>query len=140
MKDGGFNLQKWRSNSNNVAEETMHDSESDANKVMLESLLVEEDETNVKLIAKILSMKACEGKVLDVPWKWHRWTDPKAITFEANPSESTNANENYIENCCQHFWPTSLISPVKIPFKVYLQGLFLQQVGLDGSLSNILKN
>jgi len=72
MKDGGFNLQKWRSNSNNVAEETMHDSESDANKVMLESLLVEEDETNVKLIAKILSMKACEGKVLDVPWKWHR--------------------------------------------------------------------
>ena len=51
MKEGRFNLRKWRSNSDKVTKEIMKDSKSDINKVMpRKSPLLEEDETSVKLV------------------------------------------------------------------------------------------
>ena len=69
MKEGRFNLRKWRSNSDKVTKEVMNDSASDVSKVMSESPLLEEDETYAKSTAKTLSTKACEDKVLGIPWK-----------------------------------------------------------------------
>ena len=68
MKEGRFNLRKWRSNSDKVTKEVMNDSALDVSKVMPESLLLGEDETYPKLTTKKLSAKAYEDKVLGIPW------------------------------------------------------------------------
>ena len=140
MKEGGFNLRKWRSNSDKVAKEIMNNS-ADVNKVMRESpLLEEEDETYAKVTTKKLSAEACEVKVLGIPWK----SDADELILKLSHLKQITVNQpitkrTILKTIASIFDPLGLISPVTTPLKVYMQGLFQQKLGWDEPLSNILQ-
>ena len=140
MKEGGFNLRKWRSNSDKVTKEIMNDS-VDVNKVMRESpLLEEEDETYAKVTTKKLSAEACEVKVLGIPWK----SDTDELILKLSHLKQITGNQpitkrTILKTIASIFDPLGLISPVTTPLKVYMQGLFQQRLGWDEPLSNILQ-
>ena len=141
MKEGGFNLRKWRSNSDKVTKEIMNDSASDVNKVIPESpLLEEEDETYAKLTTTKLSAEACENKVLGIPWK----SDTDELILKLSHLKQITLNQPstkraILKTIASIFDPLGLISPVTTPLKVYLQGIFQQKLGWDEPVSNILQ-
>ena len=140
MKEGGFNLRKWRSNSDKVVKEIMNNS-ADVNKVMRESpLLEEEDETYAKVTTKKLSTAACEDKILGIPWK----SDTDELILKLSHLKQITVNQpitkrTILKTIASIFDPLGLISPVTTPLKVYMQGLFQQKLGWDEPLSNILQ-
>ena len=140
MKEGGFNLRKWRSNSDKVTKEIMNNS-ADINKVMRESpLLEEEDETYAKLTTKKLSAEACEDKVLGIPWK----SDTDELILKLSHLKQITVNQlitkrPILKTIASIFDPLGLISPVTNQLKVYMQGIFQLRLGWDEPLSNILQ-
>ena len=131
MKEGGFNLRKWNSNSQDVMEyikvkEQIQPSESRTS---------EDDQTYAQLTTANLDSNDSENKVLGISWS----IDSDNLLYKLShlrdfTEVSKVTKRNILKTIASIFDPLGLISPVVTPLKVFMQKLFEKKLGWDDQI------
>ena len=141
MKQGGFNLRKWLSNSKQVMKKINSiESQPDVNPKKPNS--IEDDQSFAKASLKQCDMiESEEPKVLGLVWDSERdllkFNLIKLLEAAADMSATKRAILGLIAKI---FDPLGLITPVTTPLKVFLQRLFVENLEWDEALPDILLN
>ena len=135
MKEGGFNLRKWASNSTEVMNEIHSDEKLETNSQ--DVLPLEDDESYAKVTLPTNdNSKDDKVKVLGLVW------DNASDTFVFNvakllqsATERPSTKRNILGLIAKIFDPLGLISPVTASLKVFLQRLFKENFAWDEQLT-----
>ena len=140
MKDGGFNLRKWASNSKEIMNEIQLDEKFEVNSQEIST--PEDDESFAKTSLPMNQQtKNNKLKVLGLVWD----NEKDTINFDIakllqDVPERPRTKRTILGLIAKIFDPSGLISPVTAPLKVFLQKLFKENLGWDEQLTEDLAN
>ena len=142
MKDGGFNLRKWLSNSKEVMSEIKAREVREENKPPMNANTVEDDQSFAKTSLKQTELADDEGtKVLGLTWSTE--TDTFIFNLEnlvAKALEAPVTKRTILGVIAKIYDSLGLITPITSPLKVFLQKLFQANKQWDKTLSDDLAN
>ena len=142
MKDGGFNLRKWLSNSKEVMSEIKAREVREENKPPMNANTVEDDQSFAKTSLKQTELSDDEGtKVLGLTWNTE--TDTFIFNLENSVTKALEApvtKRTILGMIAKIYDPLGLITPITSPLKVFLQKLFQANKQWDETLSDDLAN
>ena len=134
MKEGGFNLRKWASNSREIMDEIRSDERLEINS---EQILLEDDESFAKASLPVNQQnKNDKLKVLGLIWDNERGTFNFDIAkLLQDTPERPRTKRTILGLIARIFDPLGLISSVTAPLKVFLKRLFKENLTWDEQLT-----
>ena len=132
MKDGGFTLRKWKTNSSEVAKEI---ADTEGNEMQVKDVSVSSEESYAK---ETLGLDTLEGKtkVLGISWEIEKDRldlDLYKVGKEADDSVCAT-KRGILSTLASLYDPLGLISPVVVTAKILFQELCLEKLGWDDTL------
>ncbi len=133
MKEGGFNLRKWQSNSSELIEKITEVEEREQVKVKETKPISQEDASFAKTeLSKTSGQEITSQKILGLNWDSVKDT----INFEFSSiekiSQKTNVTKRIVLSCiAKIFDPLGLITPITTMFKDFMQKLFKVKLDWD---------
>ena len=139
MSEGGFNLRKWNSNSEELLKKVEEFEKCRDNIVLKESATEDEQSYAKATIGKGTSAEDSDNKVLGIIWSTK--TDALIIKFSeiVELAKSLPATKrNVLKIIAKLFDPLGLVTPISTPLKVLMQELFQSKYEWDERFSDDL--
>ena len=140
MKDGGFNLRKWLSNSKEVMSEINTREVKEESKPPVYMSITEDDQSFAKTSLKQTEAVDNEGtKVLGLIWDTE--ADTFIFNFEnltAKTREAPATKRTILGMIAKIYDPLGWITPITSPLRIFLQKLFQANIQWDETISDDL--
>ena len=142
MKQGGFNLRKWHSNSEELTERIAEFEKQQQCKETDKEVVLEEDESFAKTtISEPFAQRNTQQKILGL--NWDSQEDKLIFDFSQLVAVSKNVSvtkRSVLSLIAKIFDPLGLISPITSMLKVFIQKLFRLKLSWDEILPDNLFN